>query len=109
MLTYQDCQNLIQKGKDGRKKLVNNTYLEKLDDCFGILLHNTFVVKIFPNNHYQLNSGKWKTPTTKNRINQFSPAQIAQVKGNWVHYLKFSKNIPFFDGMIINSKGNPVK
>lgn len=106
MLTYQDCQNLIQKGKDGRKKLANNTYLEQLNDCFAVLFYNTFVVKIFPNNHYQLNSGNYKTTTTKNRINQFAPAQISQIKGNWV---KWPENVPFHDGMIINSKGKTVK
>lgn len=85
MLTYQDCINLTQK-RD-RRKLCNNTYLEKhrLGDmiCFKIILHRTDIVKIFENNTYQLKTGGWLTKTTKDRINMYSPAKIYQKRGNW--------------------------
>ncbi len=86
MLTYNECLNLMTK-KD-RKKLQNNTYLQKFIDsegipAFSIVLHRTSVVNIYKNGDYELYTGGWYTSTTKNRINEYSPARIFQKKGEW--------------------------
>jgi hypothetical protein len=99
MLTYQDCINLTQK-RD-RRKLCNNTYLIKVrsGDSFNfhIVLHNTAVVIIFPSGKYQLNSGGWKTPTTKDRINMYSPVKVYQKKHIW-----YVSDQIFFDGYTVS-------
>jgi len=101
-LTFAQCEELVKRGRDGTKKLDNNTYLERIDDnTFGVKLHSTFVVEINRDGTYKLESGGWQTPTTKARINDYSPARIYQAKGIW--YL--SNNQTFEDGCIINAEG----
>lgn len=102
MLTYSQCEILISKKRDNRKKLQNNTWLEKLEDgTFGVRLHDTYVVKIKPDGTYILNTGGWKTAMTKQRINDYSPARIFQERGNW--YVG-NKETPFFNGIVVRNE-----
>lgn len=100
MLTYNECQEKIKRGRNGTKKLGNNTYLHKmLDGSFGVKLHDTFVVIIHANGNYTLNSGGWETVTTKKRINEYGPVNIYQRQGIW--YLSNS-SVEFYDGMVLS-------
>jgi len=75
----------------GRKrKLANNTYLNPLGPIehgtpFGIKLHATDVVIFHADGRVELNSGGWRTVTTKERINRYLPApwNLYQDKGIW--------------------------
>lgn len=101
-MTYAEVLNLI-RGKRGatRRKVDNNTYAEILsDDSIGIKLHNTYVVKIQPDNIYSLHTGGWYTPTTKDRINQYFPGNVYQKNGDWF-VERNGKTFPFVDGMTI--------
>ena len=87
-------------------------------------LHNTDIVVIQPNLDIVLNSGGWKTNTTKERINRYLPAGygICQEKGLWtVQYSeqhttyydgsnqsKYHKKweVPFVDGMVLPADGS---
>lgn len=81
MQTYSDFKALSETRK---RKLANNTYLVvRNDGGFGIRLHETEVVIHYPD-HFVLNSGGWQTVTTKQRINEFSNAQLWQEKGTWL-------------------------
>lgn len=86
------------------KKLANNTYLIRKGDNFAIRLHNTDVVTITPENTFILNSGGWQTKTTKERINEFTNARIAQKGGLW--YMRDGSL--FYDGIIVNQSGDVV-
>ena len=100
-MTYKDCLELISKSKVGRLKLKHNTYLEQRGESFVVIFHRTAVVKIFPDDRYQLFTGGWHTVTTKQRINQFSPARVYQERGDW--YLDSGRE--FFEGVIVSAAG----
>jgi hypothetical protein len=102
-MTYEQAQQQYKKARiingEKRKKLSNNTYLLKDGEQYCVRLHNTIVVRIFPDNTYVLNSGGWQTRTTKERINNFSPANIYQRNKIWF----FSNGEEFFDNVIITN------
>lgn len=66
-------------------------------------LHHTDVVTIRANGDVVLDSGGWKTPTTKERINACVPGliRVFQNKGLWFVTKEGQSVIPFFDGMTI--------
>lgn len=90
------------------KKVANNTvkYNRWHDGATVYRLHRTDIVVIEPDGTYTLNSGGWRTITTKDRINTFSPVNIFQRKGEWFIGLgPFNEGIPFKDGMRVDAKG----
>ena len=88
------------KNKD-QKKLENNTYLVKVDaDTLGVKLHETIVVYIFKSGIYQLNTGGWKSVTTKDRINRYGPAMVYQKNSIW-----YIGDGVFEDGVRLDSTG----
>lgn len=82
MLTYEDaCAKL---GKRATKKLANNTYLHREDaHTLAVRLHATDVVLIHDDGSYTLDSGGWRTVTTKDRINQYGPVRVYQQQLEW--------------------------
>ena len=67
-----------------------------------IRLHHTNVVTI-KNGIYTLDSGGWKTPTTKERINQYAPIYIYQKNHVW-----YIGDTVFTDGMQVNKEGEII-
>lgn len=105
MLTFADCQKLL--GSRTSKKLENNAYLVPLRGEFpnvtehGARLHNTHVVKIYPDK-YVLTTGGWQTVTTKDRLNKHGPVRITQRKGAWYWYDRFTDmGHVFQDGLTV--------
>jgi hypothetical protein len=95
---------MIQGARFSRKfgakavKLDHNTYLsQKATGEFQVVLHQTAIITIFPNETYRLDTGGWYTVTTKERLNQFGPVRINQQKGQW--FLADGRS--FQDGMIV--------
>lgn len=82
-MNYQYFNEKLVGRNAKSKKLANNTYCIRNEDSIGIRLHQTNVITYFPNGRVVLNSGGYKTATTKDRINQFSPFRINQDKGIW--------------------------
>jgi hypothetical protein len=84
-----------------RRKVGNNTYAEILHDgSVGIMLHSTYVVTIHADDTYTLRTGGWYTPTTKDRMNQYSAARVYQEKGEW--YVRSNGRVfPYIEGMTI--------
>jgi hypothetical protein len=81
MNTYSEAKVFFETRR--KRKLQNNTYLVKTEEGYGIKLHNTIVVEWLPDRTI-LNSGGWKTPTTKDRINTYAPVLLRQHKGVWL-------------------------
>ena len=112
-MNYQNfLEQLTGRYKDSRK-IANNTYLMRIDsNTIGIKLHDTFVVTYKKNGSIILNSGGWKTVTTKARINDFSPVWLTQEKGEWYvnssYSWSFEGRYIFKDGMQITSKGKVI-
>lgn len=89
-------------GRESRK-LENNTYLERIDvDRVAVRLHRTYVVEIREGGAYRLNSGGWRTATTKDRINKYAPCRLSQVRGAWI-IRHGGEDMPFADGMILDT------
>jgi hypothetical protein len=84
MITHSEAAALVKRGRNGRKKLKNNTYLYPRGEDYAVRLHYTDVVTIHADGTYTLNSGGWDTPTTKDRINAYSPARVASERGEWI-------------------------
>ena len=78
----------------------NTLKIEYENGNIAYRFHNTDIITI-TDKGIVLNSGGWKTITTKERINKFSPAGLYQENNIW--YLR-NGNI-FFDGCIINHVG----
>jgi len=94
-LTFAECELMT------KRKLRGNTYLECLNmDTFGIRFHKTIIVRIHRDGTYTLNSGGWRTVTTKWRINGYSPARVTQMNFEW-----YCGRYVFFDGIKVDSDG----
>jgi hypothetical protein len=87
------------------KFVANNTLrIEYENGTTAIRLHNTDVVTFLKNGKIVLNSGGWRTSTTKDRINTFAPVRLYQTKGLW--YLSEGKL--FYDNCIIDQSGKLI-
>jgi hypothetical protein len=102
-MDFQNARLELARGRNGRRKIGNNTYLYPHKDGIAVRLHQTDVVVIHPDNTYTLNSGGWQTVTTKDRMNEYSPARVCQSKGVW-----YVDGYPFVDGMKVDANGKPI-
>lgn len=102
-MTYAEMDRLVNHGRHpGKKKMENNTWLVRLDENrIGVQLHDTIVVEAHSDGSYTLDSGGWRTTTTKGRINSYAPVNITQKKGDWTLWRSKSLfgDVPFQDGM----------
>jgi hypothetical protein len=103
-MTYESAKEMLRKARKGSKTLCHMTTLRKVEAGYAIRYHNTDVVTIHEDNSYTLNSGGWYTPTTKDRINEYSPARIHQEKGLWYHKNGFM----FADKCKVDDSGFPL-
>lgn len=101
-ISYKKATEILN-GRD-KRKIANNTYLERIGEVFAIRLHNTDIIKIYPDETQVITSGGYRTATTKSRINEYSFALVNQVKGSW--YLRNKDE--FFDGIRIDRNGEVV-
>jgi len=103
----QKTKKEIMEGIDciKSKKIDNNTieYLQN-NGTKVIRLHQTDIIT-FKNGVVILNSGGWRTPTTRNRINKYSGIHVNQLKGQWFigEYL-FYDGMKFKDGKLISKE-----
>ncbi len=104
MKTYQQFADYL--GKKQERPLANNTRVRLVEPGkIAVRLHNTDVVVLDELGNVTLNSGGWKTSTTKARINEFSPVAIWQSKGVW-SFNAGGKGYIFADGVTIHSDGS---
>ena len=106
-MTHDAAVRMI-RGKTNKtsRKIGNNTIGVIHDNGdVGIILHSTQVVTIFSDGSYMLYSGGWRTLTTKDRMNTYSPFSVTQRKGEWfVSYWdgETHHEIEYFDHMRIS-------
>jgi hypothetical protein len=100
-MNYAEAISMVHgKTKQKARKVGNNTYAEiEYDNSVSIRLHGTAVVRFYPNGLVKLNSGGWRTHTTKKRINKYSPVKVYQKKYEW--YLQGGAE--FEDNILVNS------
>jgi hypothetical protein len=96
------------------KKIANNTYARQEQDCVVFKLHNTDIVTVSADDMVTLNSGGWKTPTTKSRMNDILSsvglkAYVYQEHSIWYlrigPYTADSPTYPYSDNMTIDGTG----
>jgi hypothetical protein len=82
-----------------KAKIVKRNTFQRVEKGETIIrLHGTDIVRLKKDGRAVLNSGGWKTITTKDRINDHMPKgfYLRSEKGQW-----FVNGVPFFDGMSI--------
>ncbi len=103
-MTYNEAIKLL--GNRSSKKIDNNTHLvyaekrgaARCDSGVCIVLHSTCVVHLNEDGSKILNSGGWRTATTKDRINRFGGVSLWQRKGEW-HVGVGDTTVEYRDGM----------
>jgi hypothetical protein len=107
-----------ETGVTGAKKIANNTLLiEYVDGMEAVKFHSTIVATLHHKKHKEvtLNCGRWKTMTTKARINDalekwLMPFRIDSVRGEWYVYgsSQDGYRFPFYNGITFGIEGpNP--
>ena len=115
-MNYKEANNILESKKTGdktTKKIDRNTYLIKRDDeTIVVRLHQTDIISFKKNGTIILDSGGWRTVTTKDRMNKFLPDNygIMQEKGIW--YIKitneYKKDLIYSDGIKLSKKTKPM-
>lgn len=100
-MTYAELYNLV-RGKSGRnrRKIANNTWAEIEPESGRIMVkfHDTNIIRAFPNGYWFLTNGGFKTVTTKQRLNRFTPFQVWQKNHVW-YTRKNGEDIEFDAGV----------
>lgn len=93
-----DCESRMVRSKRA-------TTVKKVDNTYQIIYHSTPVVTFHPDDSITINSGGWRSATTKNRINE-AIGKIAVVWQNKFEWYLFDRTTntksDFEDGIRIN-------
>jgi len=103
-MNYEQAEKMFETSR--KRKLSNNTYLEKNgNESYAIRLHSTQIVRFYPEKTV-LDSGGYKTLTTKTRLNEFSPFDVIQKAGVWYVRQNYKDKdvVVFADGIEYNHK-----
>jgi hypothetical protein len=109
MKNFADAKAYLASGRnpDNRPLPVCATRVIRRDaNTIVVQYHNTDVVTYKADGRVILNSGGWKTPTTKARMNEFAPLIIDQTNGIWRVYVPNQPGVSalFADGITWNGR-----
>lgn len=115
-ITMKD--SLASRGRDAAPivgkplKVGNNTFEYQVEGGDRVIrLHNTDIIVKMPDGRIKLDTGGWRTVTTKARMNDLTPYQIRSDRGVW--YVQGNvggevRKTPYYDGMVLpDAFGNP--
>lgn len=87
----------------GKPRVVdNNTFQYQRPDGSKVFrLHRTDIAVNRPDGKWELNTSGWKTPTTKDRLNNVTPYRVHSDKGAWIVSDGAGRAVPFHDGMVL--------
>ncbi len=106
-MNYQTA--IAKLGNRNSRKVGNNTYLEKAGEAVAIRLHSTQILTFHPDGKAVVNTGGWKTVTTKARLNDYLPAgRISQERGQWYWTQNGARVGLFNDGDTVTANGEIV-
>lgn len=88
---------------DRRSKVIgNNTELVRKGGDIAVELHGNEVVRFYSGGEVGLSSAGYRSSTTKDRLNRYTPNGVNIVQRNHKWYLeRRGKKVPFEDGMTI--------
>lgn len=114
--SYAVWDSQLQGRCQKQRKVSNNTWLIRQEDgSIALRLHATIIVTVDKAGKITLNSGGWRTPTTKGRINDAlqellrgNAPGISQVDGIWLIYPhgNYESKRTFADGMWVLPDGS---
>lgn len=106
MLTHAETAKLFRRcrNKERGYRLARNTRITQRGKAYAIRLHETDVVVVRPDGTYRLDSGGWRTATTKERMNRALPCPVWQTNGIW-----HIGEVPYIDGMLVGADGTPIE
>ena len=87
------------------RKINNNTFSYNDGSSQKVIrLHNTDIMHFQDNGSIMLDSGGWRTVTTKARMNEYLPSYYQVYQKNYTWYVSDGLgSIPFYDGMTLPS------
>lgn len=93
-----------------RRKVGNNTYLERRADHIALRLHATDILKYWPDGSVEYYAGNWQTWTTKDRFNKFGPLAVWSDRCVWYAGRRGgdAPRVAFADGMTVLADGTVV-
>jgi len=101
MKSFKQFDELLVGRCHTSKKIGNNTYAERREPGkIAIRLHKTDVVTYYEDGSIVLRNGGFRTPTTKDRINEHSPVRLSQHKSVWTFVWGF-KTYTFKEGVTL--------
>lgn len=103
----------IAAGRDKTSRAIANNTRATIDgNNINIRLHSTDVVIMTDNckeSGYIIDSGGWRSVTTKERINRYIPNHVYQNKGVWYIDGRDGEQTLFYDGMQLDADGYPTE
>lgn len=108
--TYQHVENYLESGRDiSLRRIEDNTYAVRGNSGqIAVRYYSTDIVTFWQDGRIILNSGGFRTATTKRRICEYSPATVYQRDFTWYVMQDSTWNapIPFHDGMDVSGSRN---
>lgn len=103
MFTFAQADAAVKASKKGFVKLpgVETELRCHYPDTYAIWFHNTAVVLIHADGTYTLQTGGWRTNTTKSRLNEYSPVRVYSFKWDWYVRLADGTEVKFCEGMVV--------
>lgn len=90
------------------KKVARNTWdYVGADGLRRIRLHNTDIVEFLPRGRVRLNTGGWRSLTTKDRMGTHSGFDVWSKRGQWIVMDRYQgedvprRSVPFYDGIVL--------
>lgn len=109
-MNYKEAHEYLAAGRNQDDRPIgNNTRLQQRGDGdIAVRLHNTDILLFKPNGDIVLNSGRWKTVTTKARMNEnLTGWTVWAERGAWYIGQGYGRGgaVPYADGMVIHADG----
>jgi hypothetical protein len=97
--TYEALLEFLARGHNPNRRTfkMRSTIVEKEGEKIDIWYHETPILS-FWKDRFKINSGGWRTMSTKERINEFLPGEFRITQKDSVWYLN---GLPYYDGMIV--------
>ena len=122
MKTYDEADAYLKAGRDPNRRTIPSikaTSVERRDaSAIALKYHATDVVLYYSNGTLKLNSGGWRTMTTKDRMCQYSPVSVSQDKGLWYvaepsmgkgpYYFAWDEHVLYFEGIEVIDSGKKL-
>ena len=86
-------------GRKDQRKLSHNVYAVRDGEDITIVFHWTAILRYQPDGRIVLNSGGYRSVTTKGNLNQYSDCSVWQDKHIWYVSYGDSGAMEFKDGM----------